>query len=430
MNKIERFSKLTKSEKLASVFSTQDQLKQFWLACNQTQKTFDDFSENTVSNFILPYGIAPNFLINEKLYHVPMVIEESSVVAAASKAAKFWAGFGGFKAKVIDTTKLGHVHFTFDGDVNALFDFFSLIKPTLLENTKPLLSNMEKRGGGLKSIELIDSRNKMNHYFKIEAMFETCDAMGANLINSVLENIAQTFQDEFDQNNTLSSSNLDIVMSILSNYTTRSLVKVSVETKIENLQHLSGDLSAKEFAIRFEKALKIACIDKYRAVTHNKGIMNGIDAVVLATGNDFRAVEACAHAYAARDGEYRSLSNCVLKDDKFIFSLEIPLAIGSVGGLTNLHPLAKETLRVLGEPSAKELMGIIASVGLAQNFGAITSLITTGIQKGHMKMHLLNILNQFEATTEEVVNVKTYFKDKTVSYSSVSSYLNHIRSLQ
>jgi hydroxymethylglutaryl-CoA reductase len=183
-------------------------------------------------------------------------------------------------------------------------------------------------------------------------------------------------------------------------------------------------MSGEEFAKRFERAVKIAKVDVNRAVTHNKGIFNGIDAVILATGNDFRAIEACGHAYAARDGQYRGLSSCSVKDGMFRFELSIPLALGTVGGLTNLHPLAKTTLDILGQPNASELMQIVACVGLAQNFGALRSLVTTGIQKGHMKMHLLNILNQLDANQEQIEHAKKHFVNKTVSFSAVREEIN------
>jgi hydroxymethylglutaryl-CoA reductase len=222
---------------------------------------------------------------------------------------------------------------------------------------------------------------------------------------------------------------MQIIMCILSNYTPDCVVECSVECPIENLGSFEG-MSARTFADKFSAAVKIAEIDTSRAVTHNKGIMNGIDAVVLATGNDFRAIEACAHAYAARDGQYRSLSKVTLSEDTFKFSLTVPLAVGTVGGLTSLHPLAKTSLAILEKPSAKELMQVMASVGLAQNFGAIKSLVTTGIQKGHMKLHLLNVFNQLGATHEEIEKGKEYFSDKVVSFTAVRNFLESIKQLQ
>ena len=182
-------------------------------------------------------------------------------------------------------------------------------------------------------------------------------------------------------------------------------------------------MDAVTLAERFSMAVRIAQIDPYRATTHNKGIYNGIDAVVLATGNDFRAIEACGHTYASRDGQYRSLSTCSVREGMFHFELKVPLAMGTVGGLTALHPLAKRSLEILGHPTAPELMCITAAVGLAQNFGAVRSLVTTGIQQGHMKMHLTNMLNHLGATEEEAAAAQHYFQSQTVSFSAVRAFL-------
>jgi hydroxymethylglutaryl-CoA reductase len=218
-------------------------------------------------------------------------------------------------------------------------------------------------------------------------------------------------------------------MCILSNYTPNCRVKASVSCPIEELAEESLGMSAEEFAQKFKRAITISKIDRSRATTHNKGIFNGIDAVVLATGNDFRAIEACGHAYAARDGEYRGLSDCEIKDGVFTFWLEIPLALGTVGGLTALHPMAKLSLDMLQNPSAKELMEIVAVIGLAQNFGAVRSLVTSGIQKGHMKMHLMNILNHLEANNEERELAKVKFENEIISFNAVREYIKSLREL-
>lgn len=438
MEIVNGFSKLDKDEKIAwlnkQLSHTGEDfnfVKKFWHENTELQKVFDEFSENTISNYFFPYGLAPNFKINEKVYTVPLVIEESSVVAAASKSAKFWLSRGGFKAKVISTTKKGQVHFLWQGEKNKLFDFFNTRKTEILLSVKELVVKMEERGGGIKNISLVDKTNSLENYYQIDVEFETCDAMGANFINSVLEKIGEqiTLQAETFDGFCNSEKNLEVVMAILSNYTPECRVKAYVECRVEELGQFPGGMSAEDFAHRFERAVKIAKVDVSRAVTHNKGIFNGIDAVILATGNDFRAIEACGHAYAAKDGQYRGLTSCSLKDGKFYFELEIPLALGTVGGLTKLHPLAKATLDILESPNASELMQIVAVVGLAQNFGALTSLVTTGIQKGHMKMHLLNILNQLNASQEEVDLAKEHFKTETVSFSGVRNFLDKTRSL-
>jgi len=281
----------------------------------------------------------------------------------------------------------------------------------------------EKRGGGILDIKLKDKTKDLANYYQLHATFETMDAMGANFINSCLEQFATTLKTEAA---TSLEGNLNVVMSILSNYVPNCLVRAEVSCKVEDLTD-NSKISPDAFAEKFIQAVAIAEIEPYRAVTHNKGIMNGIDAVVLATGNDFRAVEAGVHAYASRNGTYSSLTHAEVKNGIFKFWMEIPLALGTVGGLTSLHPLVKLALEMLDKPSAKELMQIVAVAGLAQNFAALRSLTTTGIQEGHMKMHLMNILNQFEATPEEKEQLISHFKTHTVTHSSVVEAINNLR---
>ncbi|WP_435134337.1 hydroxymethylglutaryl-CoA reductase, degradative [Formosa sp. A9] len=433
---ISGFSKLSKSKKIDWIantyFSNREHaksiIKQYWNSNDKLQQLHDEFIENTITNYYLPLGVAPNFLINNTLYTIPMAIEESSVVAAASKAAKFWLDRGGFKTQVISTTKIGQVHFMHNGNVTELTNFFNAVKPKLLNAVKPISKNMEKRGGGILDIELRDKTNAIPNYYQLHVSFETVNAMGANFINSCLEQFAKTFKTEAETYTsfTTESKQIDIVMSILSNYVPDCLVRAEVSCKVEDLTE-NDDIPAEEFAKKFVQAVNIAEIEPYRAVTHNKGIMNGIDAVVLATGNDFRAIEAGVHAYAAKNGTYSSLSHAKIENDTFYFWMEIPLALGTVGGLTNLHPLVKLALEMLNNPSAQELMQIVAVAGLAQNFAALRSLTTTGIQQGHMKMHLMNILNQFEANTEEKTILTQQFKTQTVSHNAVLEALEKLR---
>lgn len=435
---VEGFSKLSKQRKidwLISEYLSNDRsyeqiLQQYWNNDSNLQKMHDEFSENTISNFYMPYGIAPNFLIDGKLLALPMAVEESSVVAAASKAAKFWIDKGGFKTTIINTEKLGHTHFIFKTEAHKLLHFFNFkLKKKLLEATEDITKNMRNRGGGILNIKLIDKTAELEDYFQLKASFDTVDSMGANFINSCLEQFGKTLKEEVANETEFSQEekdSLQIVMNILSNYTPDCVVRAEVSCKIEDLKDDSG-ISNEEFAWKFKRAVTIAEIEPYRATTHNKGIMNGVDAVVIATGNDFRATEACAHAYAARNGKYSSLTHCTTDNGIFRFWIDLPISVGVVGGLTNLHPLVKFSLALLGKPSAQELMSILAVSGLAQNFGALRSLVTTGIQKGHMKMHLFNILNQFGATEEEKEHFVTYFKDKTVSHHEVISELEKLR---
>ena len=427
---ISGFSKLNKSEKiewlLKNSFSSNDNIESILLQyCNSNeklQKLHDEFAENTISNFYLPFAIAPNFLINNKLYTIPMVTEESSVIAAASKSAKFWLDKGGFKATVLSTTKVGQVHMIYKGDFKILKKYFEKIKPKLISDVSSITANMDKRGGGIKSIELLNLNNKIENYFQIKATFDTQDAMGANFINSCLEQFGKTFKENFEETN-----QIEIIMSILSNYVPECIVNAEVCCEVEKLSD-SSIINPIDFANKFVRAIKIAEVDKFRAVTHNKGIMNGIDSVVIATGNDFRAIESAAHAYASRSGNYKSLTKASIEKNIFKFSIEIPLALGTVGGLTKLHPLANLALELLDNPNSRDLMKITAVAGLAQNFAAIKSLITTGIQHGHMKMHLINILNQHKASEKEKEKAIEYFKTNMVSHLTVDLFINKLRS--
>jgi hydroxymethylglutaryl-CoA reductase len=433
---IKGFSKLSKEEKINWITNAyflnpteaKESLIKYWNADDNLQKLHDEFIENTLTNFYLPYGVAPNFIINGKGYTIPMAIEESSVVAAASKAAKFWGERGGFKTTIINTEKIGQVHFLFNGSIEKLTAFFNQTKPHFFSDTHEITKNMQKRGGGILDIELRDKTSGIANYFQLHATFNTKDSMGANFINTCLEQFAKTLEAKANDYDgfTPEEKNVQIIMSILSNYVPNCVVRAEVSCPVEQLSE-SATIDANEFAQKFATAVKIAEVEPYRAVTHNKGIMNGIDAVVLATGNDFRAVEAGIHAYASKSGHYSSLSHVKIENGIFTFWMDVPLALGTVGGLTSLHPLVKFSMELLGKPSAEELMQIVATAGLAQNFAALRSLTTTGIQQGHMKMHLMNILNQHQATKEEKQKVVAYFKDTTVTHSLVIDYLEKLR---
>ncbi len=434
-NPISGFSRLSKIRKMQWVVENffkdpdlvMNELISYWHP--GLQSILDGFIENSIGNFPIPLGVAPNFKINGKVYAIPMAIEESSVIAAASSGAKYWFDRGGFKAEVIDSKKIGQVHFKWKGDKKLLFDLFDDIEKTLRLETKDITATMEKRGGGIHSIKLIDFTDKIANLYQIKAEFYTCDSMGANFINTILEQFAKTLKDYFISSNSFKNGDKDvqIVMSILSNYTPESIVHAEVSCHVDELVNGKTIKDGKLFAEKFNTAIEIAKQDPYRATTHNKGIFNGIDSVIIASGNDFRAVEACGHTYAARDGQYRSLSHCEINKGIFRFWLDIPMAIGTVGGLTKTHPMAKRSLEMMGNPDAHELMKIVASVGLAQNFSAVKSLTTTGIQKGHMKLHLSNIMTQLEASAKEQLKIVEYFKDKTVSYSGVKKLLEKIR---
>ena len=435
MRKIDGYSKLSKEQQLewliANFFDGDKSVKAefdgYLHRDASIQDDFDEFAENTITNFYLPLGIAPNFLINGEMYALPMAIEESSVVAAMSKTAKFWLNRGGFKTEIIDFKKIGQVHFEFKGNVEKLKKDFPKIKNALLEDVEYLNVNMKARGGGILDIELVDLSHKEPDLFQLKASFNTCDSMGANYINTNLEELAHLIKEKVTVEEY--GAQPYIIMSIVSNYTPDCLARAWVECPIEDLGVQNG-MPAEEFARKFKKAIRIAEVDSHRATTHNKGIFNGVDAIIIATGNDFRAVEACGHTYASRSGEYSSLTHCSIENGMFKFWIDLPLAVGTVGGLTQLHPLVKRCLQMLDYPDAKKLMQIVAVGGLAQNFAAVRAMTTVGIQKGHMKMHLLNILKHLEATEDEKDYAINYFKDKIVSFTNVRVMLDQIRTSQ
>lgn len=434
MQPVTGFSKLSKSQKidwlvsnhLNSDATAKQTLTQYWNEDQKLQDLHDGFSENTVTNYYFPFGLAPNFLIDQQLVTIPMAIEESSVVAAASKAAKFWLDRGGFKTVIRGTEKVGQVHLMYHGLSSEMDAFYAFAKAELLQSLEQINASMKKRGGGIQSLELVNKTKSLDGYYQLHATFETKDAMGANFINTTLEQLATTLRSKASEFKGFSSDAPEVIMSILSNYVPECVVNVSVSCKIDEIGTINGVTGA-EFARKFVRAVDIATVEPYRAVTHNKGIMNGIDAVVIATGNDFRAVEAGVHAYASRDGKYRSLTKARIENDTFIFEADFPLALGTVGGLTSLHPLSKLAMQILGSPSAEDLMKVTAVAGLAQNFAALHSLVTTGIQAGHMKMHLANMLEQIGATDGEKESLRKEYSDKTPSFSGLRESLDLLR---
>ncbi len=428
---IHGFSKLTEEEKrnfialLCKESSHAEETFESFLMEDETERShFLDLSENTISSFHTPYGIAPNVMVDGKVYHVPMAIEESSVVAAASHSARFWAERGGFHVKNVSTVKLGHVYFRWFGDPVYIWERWHVLKLFLLERLKKLTTNMVHRGGGILSLEMLDAKDTADKLYKLELKVETINSMGANFINTCLEDMAEALDLFFAVDNDPEGKKCQVAMAILSNYTPQCTVTVEASCKIEHFIPIAERLPVTMFADKMQLAYQIAQNDPSRAVTHNKGIMNGVDAVLMATGNDYRAAEAAAHAFAARDGRYRALSWCTMEEDILTIGITIPLAVGTVGGITNLHPLARLSLEILGNPTARELMGIVASVGLASNFAAIRSLVTTGIQKGHMRLHLSNILNMLNVDSIMREQAESYFVNRKVSFNAVKHFLH------
>jgi hydroxymethylglutaryl-CoA reductase len=332
--------------------------------------------ENAIGMLMLPLGIATNFLINDKEYVIPMAIEEPSVIAAASKAAKIAKRSGGFTAEAAESLMIGQVQ------VVSLPISKKAAKKKILINKKKLLriANSKSRSIMAKDLEVRElqdkSQNSMGEMLLVELIIDTQDAMGANIINTMCETIAPTLEQ---------LTGGIAVLKILSNYATRRLVRCKAV-------FAKNDLGGEYVVERILYAYAFAYSDIYRAVTHNKGIMNGIDAVALATGQDFRAIEAGAHAYASRDGTYRSLTKWhKTEEGDLAGEIELPMAVGIVGGVVSIHPIAKLTLKILGVKTAKELAMVLAAIGLAQNLAAMRALASEGIQQGHMKLHARNV---------------------------------------
>ena len=432
-DKIIGFSKLSRDKKISWISKNfLDNSNEFESILNKylnddkkIQSIHNSLSENVISNFHLPYSISPNFLINNKNYCIPLVTEESSVVAALSNSSKFWYDRGGFKSKVLSKIKTGQVHFKYDGNAESLEKFIIENEHRLIESTDRITKKMRERGGGISNIKLVNKSKELKSYYQLHVDFNTIDSMGANFINSCLEIISKNFKELLNDSSKFKESEkrIEIIMSILSNYTPECIVESSVECKIDDLSDIDG-ITSKEFALKFKNAFDIANIDISRAVTHNKGIMNGIDAVLISTGNDFRAVEAGIHAFASSKGMYKSLSECTIIDNIFKIKLKIPLSIGTIGGITDIHPMVKLSLKLLENPTSDKLMNIICSVGLAQNFAAVKSLVTSGIQKGHMKMHLINLLIKQNATKDQIKKSEAYFKDRDINNQSVKDFLD------
>lgn len=432
---IQGFSKYSKQQRIDALiqkYGFDPDLKQWLKSCEisdeSIQKIIDDLSENPVSSFHLPFSLAPNFVVNGKNLFFPLVSEESSVVAALANAAGFWVKRGGFHAEVLGTEKKGQLHFKWNGNPEYLQSLFPEIKLKLLVESAFLTAKMEKRGGGITGIELKYLSTILPNYYQLDAGFETCDAMGANFINSCLEQFGKSLQDFFLTSEKVSTGQreCEIIMAILSNYTPESRVRAWVECPVSDLLEGKSMEENNHFAQKFEQAIRISQADVSRAVTHNKGIFNGIDALAVATGNDFRAIEACGHAFAARNGHYSGLTDVRIQDGMFRISIELALAVGVVGGVTSVHPLSKLAMRILDNPTAPELMMYLAVAGLASNFGAVKALVSVGIQQGHMKMHLSNILNQLNIPEEKRDEIQQYFQNKTVSFSSVEEYWRNL----
>ena len=383
------------------------------LSTSLDMKIADRMIENVFGTFELPVGLAVNFLINGKDYIVPMATEESSVVAAASNAAKIARIKGGFKTECSDPLMIGQIQVLYVKDVvNA--------SKKILDHKEEILklaNNQDKIlvefGGGAKNIELRILDSPLGKMIIIHLIVDVRDAMGANAVNTMVEALAPIVEDLTDGK---------VRLKILSNLADKRIVKAKA---VFDKEKMGGEKNVDAFI----ESYTLASIDPYRAATHNKGIMNGIDSLIIATGNDFRAIEAGAHAYAARSGQYTSLTSYSKdKDGNLVGEIEMPLAVGIVGGAGNIHPKAKLCKKILGIKTAKELSEVIVSLGLAQNFAAVFALWTVGIQKGHMSLHAKNIAVMAGASEKEIDRIADQLiKEDNIKLDRAKEILKNIK---
>ena len=375
----------------------------------------DQLTENVLSTFDLPFSLAPYFLINGRDYVLPMVTEEPSVVAAASFAAKLIQRSGGFTTQVHQRQMIGEIALTDVWDVETASKRILEDKETLLQLANEAYPSIVKRGGGARDLWVENKGDFLIVYLAVDPK----EAMGANMLNTMLEALTNRIQE---------LSGGQALMAILSNLATRSLVSARCAIDFKALSRNPEE--AIEIAHRMELASQLAQADPYRAATHNKGIFNGIDALVLATGNDWRAIEAGAHAYAAQSGPYKGLSHWKSQPEekKLYGEITLPMPVATKGGSIGLNPTVQVSHRLLGEPSAIELAGIIASLGLAQNFAALKALVTTGIQSGHMKLQARSLALLAGAKEEEVPRlVSQLLENKPFNLEKAQTLLQELR---
>lgn len=356
--------------------------------------------ENVIGQGTLPVGLLPKIIVDDKEYVVPMMVEEPSVVAAASYGAKLVNNTGGFKTIKSERLMIGQIVFDDVSDTDDLAQAIYDLEPQIEQIAAEAYPSIIERGGGYRRIE-IDTFPE-NQLLSLKVFVDTKDAMGANMLNTILEAITAHMNNEFPDR--------DVLMSILSNHATASVVRVQGEIDIKDLN--KGDRSGEEVAQRMERASVLAQVDIHRAATHNKGVMNGIHAVVLATGNDTRGAEASAHAYAGRDGQYRGIATWKFDKERgrLVGTIEVPMTLAIVGGGTKVLPIAKASLELLNVQSAQELGQVVAAVGLAQNFSACRALVSEGIQKGHMSLQYKSLAIVVGAQGDEIARVAEALK--------------------
>ncbi|MGY3713121.1 hydroxymethylglutaryl-CoA reductase, degradative [Lactococcus petauri] len=367
----------------------------------------DNLIENQISEFELPMGLAQNFVINGKKFLVPMVTEEPSVIAAASNGAKI---AGNFQTVLSERLMRGQIVFYDVDQADHLMQTIEENQAGIFRAAKEAYPSILKRGGGLRQVSsrAFEAEGFVSVDFKVDVK----DAMGANIVNAILEGVANLFRTWFPEQK--------ILFSILSNYATESLVKVSCEIPVERL---SKGNNGQEVAEKIQAASRFSKIDPYRAATHNKGIMNGINAVVLATGNDTRAVASGIHAYASKEGSYQGLAKWDVKDGLLLGSLELPLPVATVGGAVKVLPKAQAALELLEITEAKELAQVMAAVGLAQNLAALRALVSEGIQQGHMSLQVRALAMTVGAKDEEITILSEKLRREKVMNQAIAEKL-------
>ena len=379
----------------------------------------DQLSENVVGTFSLPYSLVPEVLVNGQEYTVPYVTEEPSVVAAASYASKIIKRAGGFTAQVHERRMIGQVALYQVANLEQAQEKIASKKSELLELANQAYPSIVKRGGGARDLHVEQIKGETD-FLVVYLHVDTQEAMGANMLNTMLEALKPVVE-ELSQGQSL--------MGILSNYATDSLVTASCRIAFRYLSRQKDQ--GREIAEKIALASQFAQADPYRAVTHNKGIFNGIDAVLIATGNDWRAIEAGAHAFASREGHYQGLSQWTLdlEREELIGEVTLPMPVATKGGSIGLNPRVALSHELLGNPSAKELAQIIVSIGLAQNFAALKALVSTGIQQGHMKLQAKSLALLAGASESEVAPlVERLIADKTFNLETAQRYLENLRS--
>ncbi len=379
----------------------------------------DQLSENVVGTFSLPYSIIPELLVNGQDYTVPYVTEEPSVVAAASYASKIIKRAGGFTAQVHQRQMIGQVALYQVAEPEQAQEKIDSKKAELLELANQAYPSIVKRGGGARDLHVEQIKGKTD-FLVVYLHVDTQEAMGANMLNTMLEALKPVLE-ELSQGQSL--------MGILSNYATDSLVTASCRIAFRYLSPQRDQ--GREIAEKIALASQFAQTDPYRAATHNKGIFNGIDAILIATGNDWRAIEAGAHAFASRDGRYQGLSQWTMdmEREELVGEMTLPMPVATKGGSIGLNPRVALSHELLGNPSAKELAQIIVSIGLAQNFAALKALVSTGIQQGHMKLQAKSLALLAGASESEVAPlVERLIADKTFNLETAQCYLENLRS--